>query len=219
MSFRTQEEQTKAIEAAHLELEKRKTIETVYAKFPTFLRCEANDKAIIEIITRWAGPDVIPTADLFMFAYEENEEEVIKRMGVYPEAKIRARLIEDILDLLETRGNGHDALSLKTEKSRLATFTTQALHARLAELKVKQQMAGVPVSELKRFVANARKETRRFPGYPDLPATIVPRGQVQAVRCDSVYLLNLARTDYHEYRHLCAKFSTEQITARQQGRI
>jgi hypothetical protein len=217
MGFKTQADQSAAIQAAHLESEKRKTIETVYAKFPTFLRCDANDKAIIEIIERFAGVDVVPTADLFMSAYDENQEEVISRMGTRPEAKIRAQLIEDILHLLETRGTSHDAFSLKTEKTRLENVTTQALHARLSELKVKQQMAGKSVGDLKKIVSDARRETRRFPGFSDLPATIVPRGAVQGVRVDSAYLLNLARTDYYEYKMLVRKFGSEQITARQKG--
>lgn len=217
MSFKTQEDQAAAIQAAHLEIEKRKTIEAVYGKFPTFLRCEANDRAIIEIINRWAGPDVAPTAELFVLALEENPD-AISRMAASPEAKIRARLIEEILSALETGGRAHDAFSLKNEKARLQNFTTAALHARLAELKTKHQLAATPVPVLKALVADARRDTRKFPGYIDLPLTIVPRGEVQAVRCDATYLLNLGRTNYPEYRRMCTIFGTEQITARQQGK-
>jgi hypothetical protein len=217
--FKTREDQEAAIAAAHCEIEKRKTIEIVYAKFPTFLRCEANDKAIIEIITRWAGPDVIPTADLFMSAMDENKEDVVSRMATQPEAKIRASLIEEILHLLATRGIGHDAISLKTEKARLENATTQALHQRLSELKVKQQMASAPVPVLKALVADAHRDQRKYPGYPDLPTTLVPRGQVQAIRCDSTYLLGLAKKDFYEYKRMVDRFGSAQITDRQQGKI
>jgi hypothetical protein len=224
MSFKTAEDQAAAIHAAHLELEKRRTIEAVYTKFPMFPPNDANDKAIIEIIARWIGSDVIPTADLFMSAYEENPADVINRMIVSPESKTRARLIEEICDLLRApdpsgRGGRYSSFNIDSVRIKMDSWSLPQLQARKDEIVRTQILNKKPLTELKEMVHEAHRDTRRFRGYPNLPATIVPRGQVQAVRCDSAYLLNLARIDFHEYRRMVDKFGSDQITARQQRKI
>jgi len=128
------------------------------------------------------------------------------------------RTISEIIRLLREHGKytEHD---LKTHEKKLRTMTREAQRARLAEVRSKQAQAKLSVPELKQIVREGTTQTRRYPGYPNLPDMLVPPGQVQAVKCDAAYLLGLAKNDFYEYKRMVARFSAEQITARQRGEI
>src|SRR5438046_10467792 len=138
--FRTREDQDPAIQAAHYELEKKKTTEAVYAKFPLLVRCMANDKAIIELVHRFVGPDVVPTAELFFTALDENPG-AINSLSQQPEAITRSQFTAQSIGLLRAKGKGHDAFTLKQEEKRLAFLSISDLRIRLRDLQMKASMA------------------------------------------------------------------------------
>lgn len=161
--------------------------------------------------------------DDFVFAYEHLKGSMRPKRVPTPEEQ-KADLIDEITDLLRSedgtgRGGKYSNFNLTAVRQQMQHWDLGKLTARRDEIVRAQTLNQQPVKELKAIVKEAYRDQRRFPGYPDLPATIVPRGGVQAVNCDSAFLINLARADYSEYRHLCAKFGAEQITARQKGII
>ena len=77
MSFTTQVQQQRAIEAAALENAKKNLVAFVYQKFPTLIVCDANSRMIVELTERWAGPDIVPTSEVFMSMLDENGKDVL----------------------------------------------------------------------------------------------------------------------------------------------
>lgn len=145
------------------------------------------------------------------------------RQHVSTPAEKRAALIDEICDLLRApdpsgKGGRYSSSDLRNEKIKMASWSRETLQARISELLSKQVQNKMSVPQLRQVVRDAARDTRRCPGYPNLPEMIVPPGQVKAVRCDSAYLLNLARSDFYEYKRMCARYSTAQISDRQQGK-
>ena len=66
--------------------------------------------------------------------------------------------------------------------------------------------------QLRAELVEAHRDTSKYPGYPDLPLEIVPKGKVRAVRCDAKYLKSLDAT---ALRDMCRRyyrvFNTEQL--------
>jgi hypothetical protein len=178
---------------------------------------------IVDLVERWGGPDIVPTPEAFLSMLDENGKDALSMLAQQPVERTRQQIIEEILSLLISKNGGRDgkfdSYNLRSEEKRMASWTLDALRARLVEIKSKQKMNAAPVEVLKSIVREAHADRRKFPGYPNLPDMIVLPGQVQATKCDSVFLLNLARTDFYEYKRLCSRFSSDQITARQRGEI
>jgi hypothetical protein len=173
MGYKNLEQQQQAVDAAKFENAKRQTRLHVYQKYAkSVLPCDANDKLIIEIIDRWTGnTDVLPCLALFDEAIAENPAE-FQTLAQQEEAVMRRNLIEQIIHLLATRGKGHDDFTLKSEQTRLSTFTIPALRARLADLQLKANMAGQSVQQLKQMVSDARTDRSPYPGFPTLPKSV-----------------------------------------------
>jgi hypothetical protein len=172
MSFRNMEQQQQAIAAAHLENAKKALVAFVYQKFPTLVVCDANSRMIVELVERWGGPDIMPTPEAFLSMLDENGPEAMSMLAQQPEAVTRRQLADQIIALLAAKGKGHDAFTLRQEEKRLALLSIPALRARLADLQVKAKMASTDVATLKNFVAESRRDQRRYQGYPDMPRQI-----------------------------------------------
>jgi hypothetical protein len=208
MSFRTQEDQRRAVEAAALEKAKRETVAAVYQKFPLLVRCMANDQHIIGIVTRFAGPDALPSLDLFLSALDENPDE-LRSLAQQSEAITRRQLTAQIIDLLAAKGKGHDSFTLAQEQKRLALLSVPALRARLADLQVKAKMASVDVGSLKAYVAEERRDKREFPGYPELPKSVW--NGTTHVPVNAAFFKSL---DGYEIRRYTRLYSVEQVNQR-----
>jgi hypothetical protein len=209
MGFTNAAQQEAAIQAAAVEQEKRRVVEQVYAKFPgTIVRCMANERHIISIIERWAGPDVIPSLYMFEEAIRENPSE-FDSLAQQQESKTREQLSEQIISLLAAGGKAHDAYTLQQERTRLKTLSTEALHVRLADIQRAHGMAHRPVTELKAIVAESRVDHRRFPGFPELPKTLWH--QSAHVPVNALFFRGL---DGYEIRRWNRLYSVEQVNQR-----
>lgn len=187
-------------------------------KHPEIKDCIANQKEFEEYLD-WS--DEFTEADLdFAFGNMSSRSQLAKQR-IPSEAEIREELIDNILDLLTSKNDGRDGLfskaNLRSEKIRMASWTTAKLQARLSEILSKQAQAKLSVPELKEIV-RASQPQRRLDGYPNLPDFIVMPGNVQATKCDAAFLLRLAKQDLFEYRRLVSRFGTDQINERQQGK-
>jgi hypothetical protein len=157
MSYKNLEQQQQAVEAAKYENAKRQTRVHVYQRYLRVLPCGANDKFISEIVDRWLGGNhVLHSLAIFEAAIAQNPSEY-DSLAKQPEAKTREQLIDQIIDMLAAKGKGHDAFTLKQERTRLQTFTIPALRARLEDLQMKAKMAATDVATLKNFVAESRR--------------------------------------------------------------
>jgi len=210
MSFRNLEQAEAAVAAAAAENDKKLLILNVYRKWPTLVVCEANDKRILDIVDRWTdySADVIPTLSLFEEAIAENPEE-FNSLAHQSEDTTRRQLVDQIIQLLATKGKGHDEYTLKSERTRLKTFTIDALRTRLADLQRGAQLAGKSVETLKGIVAEAKVDRSPYPGYPTLPKSVW-NGQTH-VPVNSVFFRQLSSFEIKRYARL---YSIEQVNAR-----
>jgi len=203
------------------EVERQRGVDAIYQHYRNLKPCEANQKMICEICDQWAGEPIAPNVTVLDLALQANPQ-LVDSFAIEHINEQRKDLIQQILALLHSKNEGRDGLystaDLRSEKIRMASWSREKLQARISEIQSKQAQAKLSAPQLHQIVREATKDTRRYQGYPNLPEMIVPPGKVQAVRCDSAYLLNLARTDFYEYRRLCARFSSAQITDRQQGK-
>ena len=167
MSFTTYDQQQKMIAAAKAEQAKKSCIAEVYNAHQEFIRCQGNDKLIIELIESFYGLEVVPTASMFEDAIAANESE-IKNFARRPESVHREQIIEDILGLLKAKGKNWDEFLIRNESKRLATMPLPDLRQRLANLRENVRMASIPVAQHKADLVAAR------PTYalPPLPAEV-----------------------------------------------
>jgi hypothetical protein len=158
MGYKNLEQQQQAVEAAKYENAKRQTRAHVYQKYLRVLPCDANDKLISHIVDRWTdnNPDVLHSLQLFEQAIAENPTE-FNSLAKQKKKQTVEQLIGQIIDMLVAHGKGHDAFTLKQERTRLQTFSIPALRTRLADLQVKAKMASTDVASLKNFVAESRR--------------------------------------------------------------
>lgn len=166
--FRNAVQQEEAVQAARMENAKKQTVEAVYAKYPTIVRCEANERQILSLVLAWAqNPQALPTFELFQSMLEENPE-AMESLATQPLERIRQQIAEEILSLLAAHSR-RDALMLKSEEARMKSWSLDALRIRLAELKTKIGMVSTPVAALKSFVRDSRPD---YSQWPELPKTI-----------------------------------------------
>jgi hypothetical protein len=217
MSFRTQADQGRAIEAAHVEGERRKTIAQVYQKYQQLVHCEANERKTIEVIERFIGPDVVPTFSLFEDALAENPDEM-KNFAQQPVEHTKEQITQEILTLLASKNGGRDgkfdAYNLRSEESRMKSWSLDALRARLNEIKTKQKMAVAPVSVLKTYVAESRRDTSPYPGFPQMPKEVWQDGKTVPLNAATIKAMSS-----YEIRRLARIYSDRQLNDRlaQQG--
>ena len=183
MGYKNLEQQQQALEAAKYENAKRQTRLHVYQKYLRVLPCDANDKFISEICDRWlvGNPDVLHSLIIFEEAIAQNPSQY-NSLAKQPEAKTCEQLIDQIIDMLAAHGKGHDAFTLKQERTRLSTFSIASLRARLADLQMKAEMAATDVVTLKNLVAESR---RPAPQAKVLPAEY-PRERIRSMPPDAI---------------------------------
>jgi hypothetical protein len=171
----TYEQQQEAVREAAFQQEVARGLENIFQAYPTILRCEANSRLIASMCREFHGADVAPSLDTFRSLVELNEG-VLENFAQRPVERQKAQLVEDILDLLASKNNGrdgkYDSFNLKSEKTRMGSWSLDALRTRLNEIRTKQQMASQSVATLKAAVAEARADHRRYPGFPELPKTV-----------------------------------------------
>jgi hypothetical protein len=210
VGYKNLEQQQQAVEAAKYENAKRQTRVHVYQKYLRVLPCDANDKLISEICARWLGgnPDVLHSLAIFEEAIAQNPSEY-DSLAKQTEEKTAEQLIEQIINLLATKGKAHDDFTLKSELTRLKTFTIPALRARLSDLQTKARMAGQSIQQLKQVVADARTDTRTYPGFPTLPKSVW--NGTTHVLVNAAFFKAL---DGYEIRRYTRLYSTEQVNQR-----
>jgi hypothetical protein len=206
VSYKNLEQQQKAEAAAKLENSKRVTRAYVYRKWPTVLPCDANDRRITDIIDRWTGnnPDVLHTPQIFEEAIAENPAE-LDSLAHQSEYVTRRQLTDSIIEILRAKGKGHDEFTLKSERTRLKTFTIEALRSRLADLQSKAHMATQSMETLKQIVVDARPNT----GFAALPRQLFENGQTVTV--NAAYIRAL---DTFSLKRMCRVYSTEAVNQR-----
>jgi hypothetical protein len=152
------------------------------------------------------------TAADFAFMFSNLGSRIHGRQHVPSAGELKAQLIAKICEMISSKDGGRDGKfgksQLDNERKKMSFWTIPQLTTRLDEIVRRQTLSGKPLEQLKADIAEARRDTRRYPGYPDLPLEIVPKGKVRAVRCDAKYLMNL---DSNELRHLCRRYSLPQI--------
>jgi hypothetical protein len=205
-SYKNLEQQQKAVEAAKYENSKRQTRVHVYQKYLRVLPCDANDKRISEICDRWlyGNEDILHDLKIFEAAIDANPSE-FNSLAKQPEAKTCEQLTDSIIELLATRGKAHDEFSLRSERTRLSTFSIPMLRSRLADLQRGANLAGQSVQQLKQLVSDARP----VPGFPTLPKQLYDNGQTVSV--DARYLKAL---DTYSLKRFCRIYSTEAVNQR-----
>jgi hypothetical protein len=112
----------------------------------------------------------------------------------------KSEVIEEILSLLSAHSR-RDEFMLKSERIRMAHMSLDALQSRLAELKFK--INAPPVATLKAFVADARADTRKYSGFPELDKSV-----------DAAHIKNLST---FELKKLIRVYSVQQVNARLRG--
>lgn len=208
----TKDQQDRAIQAAHFQQAVARGIEQIYAAYPTLMRCDANAKLIVEYVRDFLGDDVAPDLDTFKNLMGLNPD--LMSTLVHRAVEVtRQQLIEDILSLLASKDGGrdgkYDQFNLRSEKQRMASWSLDALRARLQEIRTRQQMSTRSVADLKQIVRDGRPET----GYPALPKQVWTGSGHTLV--DRAFFKSLDPFELKKYNRL---YGTEQVNARiQQG--
>jgi len=195
MGYKNSEQTEAAVAAAKYENAKRLTRIHVYQKYLRVVPCEANDRRISDICSRWLGgnPDVMHSLAIFEEAIAENPTEY-NSLAKQIEDKTIQQLIDQIIGMLAAHGKGHDEWSLNQERVRLTTFSIPMLRKRLEDLQRGAHMAGQSIQQLKQLVADARPA----PGLPALPRQLYDNGQTVSV--DANYIRHL---DTYSLKRLC----------------
>jgi len=213
MSFKNLQQQNEAIEAAAYEQAKRNTIAYAYQKHPTLVQCDANNRMLIELVERWAGTEVQPSPALFDSMLDENGKDALSMLAQQPVERSKEQLREEILTLLASKNGGRDgkfdAYNLRSEEIRMKSWSLDALRARLNEIKVKQKMTVAPVSVLKTFVAESRRDTSRYPGFPQMPKEVWQDGKTVPLNAATIKAMSS-----YEIRRLARIYSDRQLNTR-----
>jgi hypothetical protein len=172
--------------------------ERFVAKHPQY-----DGEAFLRVVQEEMGDSFLTAGDEdFLYAFQTTRTHISPhRLPTQVEAK--QDLIEEILSLLAAHSR-RDEFMLKSEESRMKHMTLGALQLRLAELKYKIGAVSTPVSTLKAFVADARADTRKYPGFPTLEKNI-----------DAAHIKNLST---FELKKLIRVHSVQQVNDRLSGR-
>jgi hypothetical protein len=204
-----QKDQLKA-QADELRRQSEAAFERWLKRAPQVIDCTANRKAFAEYAD-WE--DGLTESD-FEFAFGNLKDRLAlqslrqaKARIENTEAEQKASLIDEIIRLLETGGARNTAHDLQTERAKLGFQSVPQLQARRDSIVCSQAAAAKSVSQLRAELTEARRDTRRYPGYPDLPQEWVPPGKVLAVKVDSKFLKSLGAG----LRSWCGRYGFEQI--------
>jgi hypothetical protein len=140
----------------------------------------------------------------FEFALSNLQSRINSKQHVPTVAELKAQLIDKILELLNL-----DAYQSKNERQRMQFWTLEQLSQRLENAVSKKQLANRPLHELHE-IARGTQEIRPYPGYATLASSIVPRGQIVAIKTRD-YLDQLGRTDLHAFKKMVEVYGSKQI--------
>jgi hypothetical protein len=214
-NFVTKEDVNERLQKQNQEVETARQLQLIYAQFPQIRPCDATANMIADIVVRFTSVWEPVTLARFQEAIRENPD-ALKSLVIEPVKEQNDRLINEIVALLRSptgdgRGGKFSDTSLNAEIGKMKFWTREQLAARLQEVKAKQALQKQTSTQIRADLAEARKDTRPFPGWPTLPASIVPRGQIQAVQCDAAYLRSLHPEDL---RRMTRLYSVDQINFR-----
>lgn len=101
--------------------------------------------------------------------------------------------------------------NLEQERKRLRLLTRVQLIDQLAHMVTKEELSKFTAAELRQGLAEHRKSNvPRYPGFENLPRTIVPRGFVTAVDT-AEFLRHVAHTDVRTFEYYCKRYGVQQI--------
>jgi hypothetical protein len=220
MSFPTKVDQDQKTRAAEFGDAYQRGLAAIYAAYPIIMRNQANDSMIGFICAEYLGlqtHQVAPTLDVFRSALEADPNLLgsVNGNGVATKdiSKQRTELIDDICDLLRApdpsgRGGKYSAFNIDSVRTRMASWSLDALKERKAEITREQDLVKKPISELKAIVADSRPVY----GFPKLPKSLM-QGMV-LVQIDRAYLKSLPP---YELRRFCRIYSDQAVNARLTG--
>jgi len=215
MSFTNAKQAQAMINAAAFQQESQRGVQQIYAAYPTLLHCHANNHLIESLCREFMGQDIAPSLDTWRNIIALNPDVMESMMATRPIDKQRAQITEDILSLLASKNDGRDgkfdAHNLRTEAKRMESWSLDALRLRAAEIRTKQGMSSQPVEQLKSFVADSRRDARRFPGYPDLPKSTWNAATGTHVPVNAAFFRSL---DAFEIRRYTRLYSGDQVNER-----
>jgi hypothetical protein len=206
MDYETKVATDKAAKAtAELEKRNREVFFEVLCLFPL-----NDNEANYKLLLAWSGDGVITL---------EKAEYLIKRKpaGFKLSLTTRERIIEELGELLRN-GCSEKVLSahdFKMWKFRAGTWSLRQLREYRRELALKRTLD--TAQKARNYLTEVREgETeKRYPGFPQLLTTVVPRGEVFSRPLDAAYLKSL---DAYELKRLCQVYGSEQVTDRLNGR-
>jgi hypothetical protein len=149
---------------AKLDNARRNTVLWVFRQHPDFIQNEANERMILEIIREDIGSDAYPSAESFEIAITANPD-LVKQIARQPIQKTKEQIADEIIDLLEKHSR-RDEHMLRTERSKMSTWSLEELRARLEELQFKIANVNTSMGGLKSFV----RDSRPTPEVKILPA-------------------------------------------------
>lgn len=214
MAYKTREDVNQEKRDVAYAAAREQGFQEIFQAYPTIPRSIANEREVEDLCDGFLGVgrgQVAPALSTFRSVVEANPGILAGKIGVYvtPIEKQKAEIVEEILELIASKDGGRDgkfnSYNLRSEEARMKSWSLDALRNRLNEIKTKQAMNSIPVSTLKSFVQDARKDTNPYPGYATLPAHF-----------DTSYLRGLSA---FEFRRAQAKYSSQQLTDRLQGKI
>jgi hypothetical protein len=177
---------------------------------------EANYDAAKKMLQEYMDFTGPLSEDDFEFAYGNlrNSNRIMPKQVPTP-AEAKAALIDGICDLLRSPdGTGREGkysnFNLTALRKQMEHWEISALTARRDEIVRAQRMVKQPLPELKQIVREAHTD----PGFPRLPKTIVPAGQVVAVPLDAAYIKKL---EPWEIRRLSRIYGQAAVNARLAG--
>ena len=205
MSFTTQADRDARIARQNFQKQVRVGLDHIYVKYPTLRRCEATDKMICDLVTRFVGEEVVPTLALFELARQENPGEFRRALPTLPVAVQKSDLIEEICALLRSpdgsgRGGRFSDAALRSERVKMASWNKEALRTRLATIQEEQRLAKMTPTEIREELKSQQV----------VEAVVLP-AEYTADRIKH-------RMSSHELKYLIARFGLATVNDRIQGR-
>lgn len=194
---------------AQFDTDSQRGLENIWREFPEVPRHEAATK----FIASYCDPFPI-NLDGFRMALENPD--FCKGLQMQSIKDQKLELIEEIAALLSMKnGGGFDDHALQAEKkNRLQWQSVDELTKRRDSILRERELRKKPLAEIRQIV----RDSVPPPGYPKLPRTFVPSGQVQSVPLDSKYLTHLVRNDRETYTRLARIYGVAQLNDRIQGK-
>lgn len=204
MGFTTFEQQERAIAAARFENAKRLFLINVYKKYLHYLPCQSNDQMLLNIVAEYVGSsDVYPTVELLEAALDLNPEEA-KTLARTSTGQQLENIADDYVTLLAAHSKQSEH-TLRLERTKMLNTPLVEARQKLADLKLRQNMAARPTAELHQIVRDAQPTY----GYPALPPTIFEDGKFITIDADY-----LKKCSGWAFKMLCKKYGEKAVMNR-----